>query len=53
MPDLVAIDLPGGPQFVEALRSAWDAGDAVAPVDQRLAPPARERLLDMLRPALG
>jgi O-succinylbenzoic acid--CoA ligase len=49
--DLVAIDLPGGPQFVEQLRTAWDEGNAVAPVDQRLAPPARERLLDMLRPA--
>jgi len=51
MPELVAIDLPGGPQFVQALRTAWDAGNAVAPVDQRLAPPARERLLDVLRPA--
>jgi o-succinylbenzoate---CoA ligase len=51
MPDLVAIDLPGGPLFVEALRSAWDAGDAVAPIDRRLAPSARRRLLDMLRPA--
>lgn len=51
MADLVAIDLPGGPQFVQELRTAWDAGSAVAPVDQRLAPPARERLLDVLRPA--
>jgi O-succinylbenzoic acid--CoA ligase len=49
--DLVAIDLPGGPQFVEQLQAAWDAGNAVAPLDQRLAPPARQRLLDMLRPA--
>jgi len=49
--DLVAIDLPGGPQFVQQLRTAWDEGNAVAPVDQRLAPPARERLLGMLRPA--
>jgi o-succinylbenzoate---CoA ligase len=49
--DLVAIDLPGGPQFVWQLRAAWDEGNAVAPLDQRLAPPARERLLDMLRPA--
>ena len=30
---------------------AWDAGNAIAPLDQRLAPPARRRLLDMLRPA--
>ncbi len=51
MPDLVAIDLPGGPQFVDALRSIWDAGNAVAPIDRRLPPPARRRLLEMLRPA--
>ncbi len=51
MADLVAIDLPGGPQFVAALRAAWEAGNAVSPVDQRLAPPARRQLLDMLRPA--
>ena len=51
MPDLVAIDLPGGLQFVAALRRAWDAGNAVAPIDGRLAPPARRRLLEMLRPA--
>jgi o-succinylbenzoate---CoA ligase len=51
MPDLVAIDLPGGHAFVEALESVWEAGDAAAPLDQRLAPPARRRLLDMLRPS--
>ena len=51
MADLVAIDLPGGPQFVAALRAAWEAGNAVSPVDQRLAPPARRQLLDILRPA--
>jgi o-succinylbenzoate---CoA ligase len=51
MADLVAIDLPGGPEFVQALRAAWDAGDAVAPLDRRLAGPARESLLDVLRPA--
>ncbi len=51
MADLVAIDLPGGPQFVEQLRAAWDAGNAVAPLDQRLAPAAKQRLLEMLRPA--
>ncbi|MEY2959139.1 MAG: 2-succinylbenzoate--CoA ligase [Actinomycetota bacterium] len=33
---LVALDLPGGPRFVESLRRAWDDGDAVLPLDQRL-----------------
>ena len=51
MAELVAIDLPGGPEFVRALARAWEDGNAAAPVDQRLAPAARERLLDVLRPA--
>lgn len=51
MAELVAIDLPGGPDFVRALLSAWEAGDAVAPLDRRWGAPARRRVLDMLRPA--
>ncbi len=43
---LVALDLPAGPAFVEALRRAWDDGDAVLPIDQRLPVALRERLLD-------
>lgn len=50
VPRLVAIDLPPGPGWVTALRSVWDAGDAVLPVDQRLAAPARASLLQALRP---
>ncbi|CAN5636665.1 o-succinylbenzoate--CoA ligase [soil metagenome] len=50
MHELVAIDLPGGPAFVDALRRAWDQGDAVLPVDQRLAPPGRSALLEAARP---
>jgi O-succinylbenzoic acid--CoA ligase len=49
--DLVAIDLPGGPSFVAALRRAWDRGDAVLPLDQRLSAAATEAVLDELRPA--
>ena len=51
MGDLVALDLPAGPGFVDALRAAWDAGDAVLPVDPRLPEAAAARLLDALRPA--
>ena len=50
MGELVALDLPAGPDFVDALRAAWDAGDAVLPLDPRLPGPARQRLLDALRP---
>ena len=51
MPELVALDLPGGPGFVDALRAVWDTGDAAAPLDPRLPRPARESLLDALRPS--
>jgi o-succinylbenzoate---CoA ligase len=51
MPELVALDLAPGPEFVDALRVAWDAGDAVVPVDPRLPPPAATALLDALRPS--
>ena len=50
MPHLVALDLPGGPAFVDALRRVWDRGDAVLPVDQRLPGPARAALFAALRP---
>lgn len=50
MPDLVALDLPGGDRFVDELRRAWDRGDAVLPVDRRLPAPARDRLLDAMAP---
>ena len=52
MPELVALDLPAGPAFVDALRAAWDAGDAVLPLDQRLPVPAVVRLLEALRPTV-
>lgn len=48
MPRLVALDLPGGGEFVDALRRAWDAGDAVLPVDQRLPTQAKRELLQRL-----
>ena len=44
--------MPGGPDFVDALRRTWADGDAVVPVDQRLGAPARQALFDALRPAL-
>lgn len=50
MPDLVALDC-GGEAFVAALVRAWDAGDAVAPLDPRLPAPARAAQLAALRPA--
>jgi O-succinylbenzoic acid--CoA ligase len=50
MPELVALALPGGPAFVDALRRIWDSGDAAAPIDPRLPAPARAAVLEALRP---
>jgi len=50
MPELVALDLPGGKGFVDALQAVWDTGDAAAPLDPRLPPPAARALLDALAP---
>lgn len=49
MPRLVALDLPGGPEFVDELRRIWDAGDAAFPVDQRLSPAAKRALAAQMR----
>jgi O-succinylbenzoic acid--CoA ligase len=50
MARLVALALPGGPAFVDAVRRAWDAGDAVAPLDLSAPPPARAVALASLAP---
>jgi o-succinylbenzoate---CoA ligase len=47
--ELVALDCVGE-AFVDALRRAWDDGDAVAPLDPRLPAPARAAALAALRP---
>jgi len=50
MARLVALALPGGTAFIDELRRAWDTGDAVFPVDLRLPPPARLRVIAALAP---
>jgi O-succinylbenzoic acid--CoA ligase len=50
MPDLIAVDLPGGPEFVTALMTIWERGDAVFCLDQRLPAPAREAVLTAIAP---
>src|SRR5580658_6972386 len=51
VPELVALDLPGGIGFVDALQAVWDTGDAAAPLDPRLPAPARQAILEALRPS--
>jgi o-succinylbenzoate---CoA ligase len=50
VPHLVALDLPAGRGFLDALRAVWDTGDAVAPLDPRLPPAAARELLAALAP---
>ena len=47
---LIALDLPGGPGFVLALRRCWDRGDAVVVLDPRLPAIARTALISAARP---
>ena len=51
MPELVAVTLPGGSGFVQALDRIWAEGDAVLPIDTRLPGAARQVLLDTMRPS--
>jgi O-succinylbenzoic acid--CoA ligase len=46
---LVVLDAVGDEGFVAALRRAWDAGDAVLPLDPRLPGPARSAVLEAAR----
>jgi O-succinylbenzoic acid--CoA ligase len=48
VPSLVAITAEGSDGFVEALRAAWDRGDAVLPVDPRLPASGRRAVYDAL-----
>jgi O-succinylbenzoic acid--CoA ligase len=48
--DLVALLLPGGDRFVTAVARAWDAGDAVLPLDPGAPRAHTDRLLRALRP---
>ena len=50
MPRLVALDVPAGPAFLDALRKVLDRGDAAFPLDRRLPRRLQERLLEALRP---
>lgn len=49
---LVALDLPGGPGFVDSLRRVWDDADAVLPLDRRLEPGQRRALAHRLGASL-
>ena len=52
MNELVCLDLPLGDAFVNRLKSAWDAGDAIFPLDQRLPSAARAEVLQAIQPTV-
>ncbi len=45
---LVALSLGGGDRFVAEMQRAWDAGDAVLPVDRRLPTAAQQSLVERM-----
>ena len=47
---LIALDMPAGLAFVERVRTAWENGDAVFPIDQRLPQPAKQHLVNQFMP---
>ena len=51
MADVVALALPAGPAYVEAIQRVWEAGDAIAPVDLRLPADDASRVWVTLAPS--
>lgn len=51
VPELIALQLPGGPVFVEAVQRAWDDGNAVLPLPPNPPAPHLQSLLAATRPS--
>lgn len=49
---LVALDMPASVDFANHVRNAWESGDAVFPVDQRLPQSAKESLIKQFKPSV-
>jgi len=50
--ELVCLDVPCGQAMVDRIKRAWDNGDAIFPLDQRLPAPERARVLEIIQPTL-
>jgi O-succinylbenzoic acid--CoA ligase len=50
--ELVCLDMANSQLFVDRLSRAWDNDDAVFPLDQRLPAPARQQILDLVKPTI-
>ena len=51
MAEVVALSLPGGPNFIRAVRDVWAAGDAIFPVDPRLPAAELDRVMAAVAPS--
>ena len=49
---LVALDMPASVEFANHVRNAWNAGDAVFPIDQRLPQAAKDSLVEQFKPSV-
>ncbi len=47
---LIALAIPSGPDYIDAIERIWADGDAIAPLDDRLPAAETDRVLDALRP---
>ena len=50
--ELVCIDMANGPLFVDRIKRAWDNGDAVFPLDQRLPLVAKQAIVHLVAPTI-
>lgn len=44
--------MPNGAAFVDRIKKAWDEGDAIFPLDQRLPYPAKKELIGFISPTI-
>ena len=49
MRKLIALDMPCGDLFLSSVKTAWDDGDAVLPIDQRLPHETKAEIVSRFR----
>ena len=49
---LIALDMPASSEFASHVRKAWESGDAVFPIDQRLPQAAKASLIKQFKPSV-
>jgi len=49
---LIALDMPASVDFTNHVRSSWESGDAVFPIDQRLPQAAKDSLIKQFKPSV-